>query len=393
MMSLSRLIGEGFRVFFLAAGSFALANVGLWTVWFADPFMLPTAAPPAEWHAHEMVFGYGAAALGGFFLTAVPNWTGAKAARHLFIGSAAAIWFAGRIAVLFSGTLPLMLVAAIDLAFLPVLAAKIATQLVRRPKPQNLMFLVLLGILWVSNLLVHLDWLGVTSGTARRGTQGGLYLLAAMIAVLGGRITPAFTRNAMTRAGRDAGLPRSFGPLDSVAVGAAVAVPVLAVSGFSGAVTGGVAIVAGAAQLARLSFWRWRFTFDKPILWSLHLSYAMVAIGLFMTGLAQFGFGSGLAALHVLAIGGIGGMTLAVMSRASLGHTGRTIVAPSPVVLAYALLPVAAGVRWVASTFQEVAYPATLAAGLLWVVAFGLYLLALWPVLWGPRLQSERSTT
>src|SRR5690606_16604604 len=158
MTPLVRLPGEGFRAFFLAAGLYAVLAIGLWTLSFLVPVPLPEALPPVEWHAHEMIFGYGAAALGGFLLTAVPNWTGAKSARHAFIASAVGLWLAGRIAVWCADILPLPLVAAVDLAFLPLLAAKIATQLVRRPKPQNVMFLGLLALIWTANLFVHLEW-------------------------------------------------------------------------------------------------------------------------------------------------------------------------------------------------------------------------------------------
>lgn len=390
MTAFIRLLGEGFRVFFLSAGLFAVAAIGLWLVWLTTSLTLPTAAPPADWHAHEMVFGYGAAALGGFFLTAVPNWTGAKAARHIFIGAAAAIWLAGRIAVAWSGHLPPALVAAADLAFLPVLGAKIATQLIRRPKPQNVMFLALLAILWAANLSVHLEWTGVTGDTARRGLYAGLYLLAAMIAVLGGRITPTFTRNAMTRTGRETRLPRSFRPLEAAGIAAAIALPLATLAAAPEAVTGAIALAGGAAQIARLAFWRPGFTWGQPILWSLHLSFALIGLGLILTGLAAFGLGNPVAAVHLLAIGGVGGMTLAVMSRASLGHSGRPLIAPRPVAIAYLCLPLSGVFRWAASTFAALYLPATLTAGALWTAAFVLYVAALWPVFWGPRLPAER---
>lgn len=386
MTALVRLFGEGFRAFFLAAGLFAQLAVGLWTLSLILPVPLPEALPPAEWHAHELIFGYGGAALGGFFLTAVPNWTGAKAARHRFIAVAVALWLAGRLAVWFAGALPLPLAAAVDLAFLPLLAAKIATQLVQRPKPQNVMFLGLIALIWTANIFVHLEWIGITAATARPGLYAGLYGLVAMIAVLGGRVVPAFTRNAMTRAGRETALPRSFAPLDAVAIALAIALPVATLAQAPGRVVGVVAAAAGAGQLARLAFWRSGFTLGQPILWALHLSFALIGLGLVLTGLAGFGLGSPVGALHVLAIGGVGGMTLAVMSRASLGHSGRPLVAPAPVALAYGLLPLAALLRWAAAAFAAVALPATLAAGVVWSAVFLLYLVALWPAFWGPRL-------
>jgi len=386
MTPFARLVSEGFRAFFLAAGLFALVAVGLWTLSIMLPIPLPKTLPPAEWHAHELIFGYGGAALGGFFLTAVPNWTGAKAARHVFIALAVALWLAGRLAVWFAGAVPAPLAAVIDLAFLPLLAAKIATQLVRRPKPQNVMFLGLLALIWAADLFVQLEWMGLTAATARPGLYAGLYGLVAIIAVLGGRIVPAFTRNAMTRAGRETALPRSFARLDTVAIVLAIALPVATLAHAPDSIAGAIAAAAGASQLARLAYWQTRFTLREPILWALHLSFALIGLGLILTGLADFGLGSTVGALHVIAIGGVGGMTLAVMSRASLGHSGRPLVAPAPVALAYALLPLAALMRWAAAAFAAIALPATLAAGALWSAAFMLYLFALWPVFWGPRL-------
>lgn len=390
----SRLFGEGFRVFFLAAGLYAAFAVGVWTAWLAvhaagGMATLPFAMPPHLWHGHELIFGFGAAAMGGFFLTAAPSWTGGPAARRGFIAAVAGLWLAGRIALWFSGDLPATLVAAVDLAFLPALAAKLLVLLLRRPKPQNLMFLGLLALIWTGNLLVHLEWTGATADTAAAGMRVGLYGLCATIAVLGGRVTPAFTRNAMIRAGREAGLPVSRPPLEIAGVALAIALPALTLLRAPDAAIGGVALAAGAAQLGRLAGWRPGWTLGQPILWSLHLAFAMLGLGLLLTGLAAFGVGSAVAALHVLGIGAVGGMTLAVMSRATLGHSGRPLVAPPAVALAYGLLPLAAALRWAASEDMGAWYfPGVLAAGLLWTLAFALFVAALWPAFWGPRAEA-----
>lgn len=395
MTGLRRLFGEGFRVFFLTAGLYAVFVMIVWEGWLGiqaaggTATSAPFAQAPQLWHAHELIFGYATAAMGGFFLTAVPNWTGAKAARHLFILTAAGLWLAGRLAVGFSAGLPAWLVAMVDLAFLPVLAAKILTQLVRRPKPQNLMFLGLIAILWAGNLMVHLEWTGATSGTAWAGLRAGLLGTCAMIAVLGGRVTPAFTRNAMVQAGRTTGLPRSHRALEAVGIAAAVLLPVLYIAGLDGMATGLVALTAGLATLARLAGWRGLWTGGRPILWSLHLGFAMLGAGYLSLGLAVMGWGSEVAAVHLLGIGAVGGMTLAVMSRATLGHTGRPLVAPGPVVLAYAMIALAALVRWAGSAVPAWYEPAVLASGALWLVAFTIYTATLWPVFWGPRAAPE----
>jgi uncharacterized protein involved in response to NO len=387
--SVKRLFGDGYRVFFLAAGLYAVFTLSFWVLWLGVHWAggmfssLPFAMAPHLWHGHELVFGYGGAALGGFLLTAVPNWTGARTARHLFIVTASGLWLAGRAAVWFSAVLPAEIVMIADLAFLPLLAAKIATQLIRRPKPQNVMFLGLLSIIWVANLMVHLEWMDVSSDTALQGLRAGIYGLCAMIAVLGGRVTPAFTRNAMVREGRETGLPVSRKPLELAGVALAIALPIVMMIGMPDRWTAVLMLACGILQVTRVMGWRPGFASQQPILWSLHLSFALIGVGL-------LGFGSEVAALHVTAIAGVAGMTVAVMSRATLGHSGRPLVAPRMLAAAYAILPVAAAWRWAASEVSGAWYfPGVVGAGVLWILAFAFYAVALWPAFWGPRIQAE----
>ena len=386
MTLLSRLFGEGFRIFFLAAAGFGLVAALWWGLWLANLAPLPpTAAAPITLHGHEMIFGYGAAAIGGFFLTAVPNWTGAPAARSLFIAAVAGLWLAGRGASALSAELPPGLVAAANLAFLPVLGAKLLAQLLKRPKPQNLMFLGLIALMAGGEALVQAEWLGLGWGDAGRGLRVGLYAICAMIAVLGGRVTPAFTRNAMLREGVETGLPVSRRPLEAAGLAAAIGVAAATLLALPAPVTGAMALLAGAAQGARLVGWRSRWALRQPILWALHLGWALLGLGYLATGLADFGLGDGFGALHLLGIGAVGTMTLAVMSRASLGHTGRALVAPRPVVWAYGLVAAAAAARWLAGAVPAAHEPLTLVTAALWCAAMALFLAALGPVLLGPR--------
>jgi uncharacterized protein involved in response to NO len=396
MNALNRFFGEGFRVFFWAAGIWALFSVSFWLLWLGVHWLggtftaLPFSMPPHQWHGHELIFGYGAAALGGFFLTAVPNWTGAKAARHAFIASVAAIWLAGRLVNWFSGSLPPLAVAVIDLAFLPVLAAKIATQLWSQPKPQNVVFLGFISLVWVANLLVHLEWMGQTADTANMGLYGGLYALCAMIAVVGGRVTPAFTRNAMLRDGLEQHLPVSRKYFELPAVFLFAVIPVGHMAGVPEQIMAVLFAAAGALQILRVLGWQPRFALSQPIIWTLHLSLTLIGLGYIMTALATLGFGSAVGALHVTAIGGVAGMTLAVMSRATLGHSGRPLQAPANLVLAYALVPGAAVLRWLAAEAPSNWYfPLIMAAGALWLLAFALYVFGLWPAFFGPRAGKE----
>lgn len=386
------IVRDGWRVFFLAAGLYAVLAMLAWLVWLGSGGTVDlqfAAAPPIQWHAHEMIFGFTTATLAGFFLTAMPNWTDTESASARFITLLAVLWLAGRIAIWFSGSLPALLVAVIDLAFLPVLAARVLAHLLHRPKPQNVMFSVLLLVIWTANLLVHLDWMGWTA-TEPQGQRAGLMVICAMIAVVGGRIVPAFTRNALNRSRPDAPLPVSRRPLDVMGAILVILTAILVLVGAPAELAAVLAIGAGLVAIARLIGWQTRQTLDNPILWTLHVSYAMLALGLLAWGFAGLGLGSEVGALHILGVGAVGGMTLAVMSRASIGHSGRALRAPPAIVLSYVLIPVAALLRWAAAEWPGPLYSlGTLGAGALWTLAFTLYVVALWSIWTTPRPVAE----
>lgn len=386
------LLGEGLRIFFLAAALYAVFAMAVWEGWLGivaatgEAPDLPFAPPPVLWHAHEMIFGYACAVLGGFFLTAVPSWTGEKSARAALLTILAVLWLAGRLAVWWSGALDPVLVAVADLAFLPVLAAKIAMQLARRPKPQNVMLLGLITMIWSGNLIVHLDWVGIWPGMAASGLRLGLLTIAATIAVIGGRVIPAFTRNAMRQAGRVTGLPQSHGKLDMAGIALAILVALFVAAGADDRLITAVALMAGAAQAARLAGWRSGGTLGQPILWSLHLAFTMLTLGYFALAAAMAGWIDEVAALHLLGIGAIGGMTMAMMTRAALGHTGRPLVAGRPIAWAYVLIALAALVRFAGAEAAPGWYDwAVLVSGALWILAFTLFIAVYWPILTRPR--------
>ncbi|KEO60089.1 NnrS family protein [Thioclava indica] len=399
MIAFKHLFSAGYRVFFLLAGLFAILSMIVWEGWLAihaagglvsdEPF----AMAPHLWHAHEMIFGYGSIAIAGFLMTAAPNWTKAKGAGSVFFLAMTALWLAGRMAIWWSGSLSPVLVAVVDLAFLPVVAGRILAMLLARPKPQQMILLGMIALIWAGNLMVHLEWMGISEDTAYAGLRVGLLALSSLILILGGRVTPAFTRNAMRRAGREDGLPRDLPALAIPAIGGGIAVTLSMLAGLPEGVTGVLALVAGAAALARLMFWRGLWALRQPILWTLHLSYAAVALGFIALGVSMLGLGSEVAALHVLGIGGVGGMTLSVMSRAAIGHSGRALVAPGELVFAYALVPVATLARFAGSAFPAFYYPGVLLAGALWIVLFTFYVISLWPVFWGETDLPEKGAT
>ncbi len=391
------LLSFGFRPFFLLAGFYAVVAMLAWVTWLIlhsvnAVVLQPTIAVPAHlWHGHEMLFGFAGAVISGFMLTAVPAWTGARRVAGLPLVMLVVVWMAGRVVMWFSAFLPTLLVAAVDLAHLPFLAGTVALGLIIRPAPRNLIFLALLSLLIVANCAFHGEWTGLTDDTASWGLTTALLTTVLLIVILGGRIIPAFTRNAMIRNGQDRNLPRSIGLLDATSIASMAAVLACHLAALPNVITGTAAALAAAANLARLAMWRWRAVLGEPILWSLHLAYLWIPVGLAAFSAALLGsWFSHSAALHLLAIGAIGGMTLAMMTRAPLGHTGRPLTVIRPIAGAYVLIAAAALLRG----FGLDALPAEyflviLIAGGLWTIGFLVFVIAYTPILIGPSQKRQ----
>lgn len=380
-----RVFSEGFRAFFLGAAVWAILSGVMWELWLSAQVSGATAGlsdlsmAPHLWHAHEMVFGYAGAAVAGFFLTAVAS------GRGVIIGALAAMWLTGRVVLWHSASLPPVLIAVVDLSFLAALVLRIANQLRKRLNPQHAIFLVFLVTLLVANGLVHLEWVGVTHDTANAGLRVGLMALCGLIVVLGGRVTPGFIRNAMNRAGKPPeALPPHTPRLDRLAILTAIALPWSVMIPMLAPI---VALALAAIHGARLSRWRPHWALRDPLMWSLFAAQGLMVIGFALWALAGWGIGDEVGALHVLGVGGIGGMTLAVMSRATLGHTGRAPVVPRIVAVGYGLMILSALTRWLAADLLYRWYDAlVLVAGAAWIGAFVLFLGGMIPALTGPRV-------
>lgn len=386
-------LSYGFRPFFLFAGAYAAVAMAAWMFWLVVHWMNGTvlkptfAGAPHLWHGHEMVFGYGSAVITGFLLTAIPNWTGAKPLAGPPLAALAALWLAGRIAVWFSGMLPGPLVAAIDWVYIPALAMVAAKSLFLKPAPRNLIFIGLLALLAAANAAVHLEWLGQRDDGASWGLALAILTLSVMIVVVGGRVVPAFTRNALMQRGATPGqLPVSHQPLEIAAVAGAVTLLACYLAGLPDAVTGTVALFAGVANLARLALWRGAATLRDPILWSLHLGYVFLPLGFLAIASARLaGLMPETAAIHLLAVGAVGVMPLAVMSRAALGHTGRPLAVAPAMALAYAAVALAALVRSLGPQIPGADYfPVIFLAGGLWITGFALFVGLYLKILTGP---------
>ncbi|MHA7774630.1 NnrS family protein [Roseibium sp. M-1] len=381
----------GFRFFFLSAGLFSVLAMSVWTAWLAAQAAgrglttIPIAMAPQLWHAHEMLFGYAVAVMAGFFVTAVPSWTGTKDTGAAFVTFSGLIWLAGRLAVWFSAALDPLLVAAVDLAFVPVLSTAVLGRLAQKSQARNMVFLALLTALFAGNLMMHLDWIGWTGGNAEAGVRLGIFTSAAMIAVIGGRVVPAFTRNALLRKGIEDALPRSRPWLDRSGILLTLLAALGCLPYVPEAVLGWICLAAGIVTLLRLAGWRGFATRNDPILWILHVAFLLLGTAYLLYGLTLLtGFWQETAALHLLAAGAIGSMTLAMMTRASLGHAGRPLIVSRPIVAAYAALIAAALVR--AFAIPVCGYFETmLLSGGLWILAFGLYSWVYYPILTQPR--------
>ncbi|MES0811085.1 NnrS family protein [Roseibium sp. SCPC15] len=385
------VLSAGFRFYFLAAGIFSVIAMLAWNIWLGvhaagGAFVsLPMSMAPHLWHAHEMVFGYTVAVMAGFFITAVPNWTGSKESGALFVTCSGAVWLLGRLAVWFSGLLDPVLVAVVDLAFVPILATSIIGRLAKKSQVRNIVFLFLLSALFTGNLLMHLEWMGWTEATAESGVRLGLFVSAAMIVIIGGRVVPAFTRNALNRVGYAGTMPVSRAWLDRAGILLAVLSAVASVLPVPETVFGILCLGAGAANLCRVSGWRGWVTLDSPILWILHAAFLLLSIGYLVYGFSlTFNVFSETAALHLLAAGAVGGMTLAMMTRASLGHSGRPLIVSTPIMLAYLAVIAAALLRTFGTQFWDY-FPVMLSSGALWITSFALFTWVYFPILTRPR--------
>ena len=383
------LFAYGFRPFFLAAGIAALVLVPWWAGSFAFGLPLATAWPPTLWHAHEMLFGFIAAAVAGFLLTAVPSWTGQRGFAGRPLTLLAALWALGRLLVSSAGLWPLPLVATIDLAFLPALAGLVAWPLLRS-RNRNTPLLAVLGLLWLANATFYWAVARFDAPLAARALRIGIDIVLLLMTVIGGRVIPAFTSSGLKARG-DTGVLHAWRGVTPVAITLMAAVAIVDILGPDSRAAGVVALGAGLVQLLRLLQWRPLRTFGTPLVWVLHLAYVWLPVGLLLKSAALLS-GAAIAAfwLHALTVGALATMILAVVTRATLGHTGRPLAVSAPIVAAYLLLASAAVVRVFGLAFLGHHYPAVVVvSALLWTAAFTVFLAVYAPMLWLPRADGK----
>jgi uncharacterized protein involved in response to NO len=377
------ILSYGFRPFFLFGAVWAALAVAIWLPMLTGSLELQTAFAPIDWHVHELLYGYLPAVVAGFLLTAVPNWTGRLPVTGRPLLGLLLIWVAGRLAVAASAWLGHRWSAAVDLLFLTVLAVVVAREIVAARSLRNLKVLLLVCLLLIGNAVFHAE-AGMVSGTSY-GTRIGVAATVLLISLIGGRIVPSFTRNWLVRE-RPGALPQSFDRFDVVTLMVGAVALTFWVAAPMHAATGATALIAGLFHSLRLARWRGYRAAAEPLVLVLHIAYAFVALGFFLVA-ASLAFPAHLVAseaVHGWTAGGIGLMTLAVMTRASLGHTGRPLTATAPVRLIYSAALISALARIVAA-LGLARDPLLHLSAIAWVIAFAGFAVVYWPLLTRPR--------
>jgi uncharacterized protein involved in response to NO len=384
------LLSYGFRPFFLFGSIYAGLAVLAWLPMFYGQLSVATAFIPRDWHVHEMIYGYIAAVMTGFLLTAIPNWTGRLPIQGTPLGFLVALWLAGRIAMTTSNYIGWLPAAIIDISFLLFVAAVAMREIVAGQNWANMKILVILAIMISGNVVFHLE--AHVRGIADYGIRLGIGAAITSIMIIGGRIIPSFTRNWLVRAnpGR---LPSPFGKFDAFSLLLSVFALAMWIA-FPFAVATAVALlVGGILQCVRLCRWAGDRTIRDRLVLVLHVGYAFVPVGFLLASLAAFGSIVPNAGIHAWSVGAIGTVTLAVMTRASLGHTGHALSASNATQAIYVAVLVAALSR-IAAAVLPLASAALLGiAAFAWAAAFLGFSVVYGPLLLAPRQHTSHIVT
>lgn len=380
------LFSYGFRPFFLFGSLYAGLAILTWLPVFFGELQLSTAFHPRDWHIHEMLYGYLSAVITGFLLTAIPNWTGRMPIQGWPLAFLVCIWVAGRLAITSSAWIGWFPAAVIDASFLLVIVGVAAREIIAGRKWHNLPVLILLGSLFAGNVIFHLEAHG--QGTADYGVRLGIAAGIILIMLMGGRMVPSFTRNWLVREnpGR---LPAPYARFDSISLGVAVVAIIFWIAAPQGLATASMLFVAGVLQTARLVRWAGDRTRRDRLVLVLHIAYAFVPLGFGLLGLAAMDLVPQSAGVHAWTGGAIGLMTLAVMSRASLGHTGRPLIATVLTQALYGLVIISTVARICAALEPQWSTALLHVAAFAWVGAFVGFGASYWGVFTQPRVKSE----
>ncbi|HXZ45291.1 MAG TPA: NnrS family protein [Pseudolabrys sp.] len=367
--------------FFLAAALWAAVGILLWVPQYVGALTIPTNFSALDWHVHEMLYGYVPAAIAGFLLTAIPNWTGRLPVNGWPLAGFAFVWLAGRAAILLSAVIGSLLTALVDVSFLIVFAAVAAREVIAGKNWRNLRVLVLLCVLIFGNIVFHAEVL--LTGASNYGPRIGIAAIILLISFIGGRIVPSFTNNWLAR-NNPGRLPVPFSLFDMVTVAGSALALLAWVVAPTHVMTGALLMVAACLQFARVGRWAGDRTLPDRLVLVLHVAYVFVPIGFLLIGASVF-FNAvpATAGVHAWSAGAIGLMTLAVMTRASLGHTGRPLQAGRGTELVYLVVLVAAVSRIIAAFIGSIGLIELVAVT--WVAGFLGFVM-----LYGPLLATRK---
>ncbi|HEC26370.1 MAG TPA: NnrS family protein [Gammaproteobacteria bacterium] len=375
------LLQLGFRPFFLLAGVSAVLLILIWSLLFSAVGP-DTVYGTVYWHGHEMVFGYVMAVVAGFLLTAVKNWTGRQTLNGIPLLALSILWLVARLLPFFPASIPYWLVATIDLLFLPALAAAILPLLLKTKNYRNLIFIGIILLLTAANIVFHFGVAGILASGQAYGLYAAVYTILLLISIMGGRVIPFFIEQGVsgdfTR--------KSYPAIEISASAVLLLLGILHTVGAIGIPAVIIALLAAVLHLIRLSGWYVKGIWRVPLLWVLVLAYGWIIVGLFLMALAMAGLFAISLAFHALTIGGIGLMTMGMMVRVSMGHSGRKLVAPGLLPAAFVALNLAVVVRVFLPMLMPIeSYPLlVLISALIWVFAFTIFVFRMSPVYFLP---------
>ncbi|SIQ84590.1 uncharacterized protein involved in response to NO [Rhizobium sp. RU33A] len=381
-----RLLSGGFRLFFPGSALLAAVSIAIWVPWFLGFMHVPTLLPPVAWHQHELLFGFVPAVIAGFLLTAVPNWTGRPGLKGIPLLALFLLWIAGRLTISFSEWTGMLGATLVALSFLPVLAIFVLKELVAASNRRNYKIVAVLALLSAAQMLFHYEI--ERYGRVEMADRLAVAAILILISLVAGRIIPAFTGNWL-KANNPGRLPQNFARFDLAVMilsGTTLAMWIAVAGGLQGIrlPTGVLLLIAGIAHLVRQARWCPERTLREPLVTILHVGYLFIPLGFLLTGLSMVVDHSGFtsAGIHAWTTGGVGVVTLAVMTRATRGHAGQALTSPhSTTWLIYAPIILSALLRILVAIWPQHTMLLLPIAGLAWIVAFLGYVVFYMPLI------------
>lgn len=372
-----------FRPFFWFSALFGVISIALWALSFTGDIHFAPYGGSYFWHIHEMLFGFTSAVVVGFLLTAVQNWTGVSSIKGTSLLLLFLLWFSARVLLILPGALNVWLISTIDLLFLPVSALAMAKPIVKVRQWRNLFFVPILLVMTLLNSLMHLALAGYLAISFPALSYPMVLLISLVMSIMAGRVFPMFTANG-TRTERVASIPI----IEKLAIGSILMSVIVTIEWLNAPAifVGVIYLFTGMVNFVRALRWRIWVTFSTPLVWSLHLSYWMLCLGYVLLGLSEFQIiGNASTALHALTVGGIGFMVLSMISRVSLGHTGRPIMVGKTMTIALVMIGISALCRVLLPYLLGHYSLAIQISAAFWVVAYGIFVVRYAPVLFRSR--------